>query len=201
MAEDGRRRRARPSRCASPRARPMVSACASRARAGRAWAAGAGDLYLDIRLEPHELYKVDGHDLYLEVPVAPWEAALGASVEIPTLDGKVSLKIPPGSRAGRSCGSRGKGLPRPQRRRIGRPLRGAADRHAVGVERGGERTLRQACAGLVLQSQGATSGSRAPEELCLLDLLCGVVHRAQRGCPRRVGAGLRAHRRGDRGAR
>jgi curved DNA-binding protein len=72
-----------------------------------------GDLYLDIKLEPHELYKVDGHDLYLEVPVAPWEAALGASVEIPTPSGKVNLKIPPGSRAGQKLRVRGRGLPRP----------------------------------------------------------------------------------------
>ena len=72
-----------------------------------------GDLYLDIRLEPHELYKVDGHDLYLEVPAAPWEAALGANVEIPTPTGKVSLKIPPGSRAGQKLRVRGRGLPRP----------------------------------------------------------------------------------------
>jgi curved DNA-binding protein len=76
--------------------------------------ARAGDLYLDIHLEPHELYKIDGHDLYLEVPVAPWEAALGASVEIPTPTGKVSLKIPPGSRAGQKLRVRGRGLPRPQ---------------------------------------------------------------------------------------
>jgi curved DNA-binding protein len=73
----------------------------------------AGDLYLDIRLEPHELYRADGHDLYLEVPVAPWEAALGASVEIPTPTGKLSLKIPPGSRAGQKLRVRGRGLPRP----------------------------------------------------------------------------------------
>jgi len=72
-----------------------------------------GDLYVNIQLRPHDLFRVSGHDLYLEVPVAPWEAALGAEVEIPTLDGRVSVKIPPGSRAGQKLRVRGKGLPRP----------------------------------------------------------------------------------------
>ncbi len=72
-----------------------------------------GDLYVNIRLRPHDLFRVSGHDLYLEVPVAPWEAALGADVQVPTLDGRVSVKIPPGSRAGQKLRVRGKGLPRP----------------------------------------------------------------------------------------
>jgi curved DNA-binding protein len=73
-----------------------------------------GDLYLNIQLRPHDLYQVSGHDLYLEVPVAPWEAALGGSVELPTPTGKVSLKVPPGSRAGQKLRVRGKGLPKPK---------------------------------------------------------------------------------------
>jgi curved DNA-binding protein len=72
-----------------------------------------GDLYVDIQLRPHDLFRVDGHDLYLELPVAPWEAALGAEVQIPTLDGRVSVKVPPASRAGQKLRVRGKGLPRP----------------------------------------------------------------------------------------
>ena len=72
-----------------------------------------GDLYVNIQLRPHDLFRVSGHDLYLELPVAPWEAALGAEVQIPTLDGRVSVKIPPGSRAGQKLRVRGKGLPRP----------------------------------------------------------------------------------------
>jgi curved DNA-binding protein len=72
-----------------------------------------GDLYLDIHLKPHPLYRVSGHDLFLEVPVAPWEAALGATVEIPTPSGRVSIKVPPGSKAGQKLRVRGKGLPRP----------------------------------------------------------------------------------------
>jgi len=75
--------------------------------------AADGDLYVNIRLRAHELFRVSGHDLYLEVPVAPWEAALGAEVEVPTLDGRVSVKIPAGSRAGQKLRVRGKGLPRP----------------------------------------------------------------------------------------
>jgi curved DNA-binding protein len=72
-----------------------------------------GDLYVNIQLRPHDLFKVSGHDLYLEVPVAPWEAALGAEVQIPTLDARVTVKIPGGSRAGQKLRVRGKGLPKP----------------------------------------------------------------------------------------
>jgi curved DNA-binding protein len=73
----------------------------------------AGDLYLDIALEPHPLFRVNGHDLDVEVPVAPWEAALGAQVELPTLEGRVTMKVPPGSQAGQRLRLAGKGLPRP----------------------------------------------------------------------------------------
>src|SRR5689334_8320580 len=72
-----------------------------------------GDLYLQIVLEPHPLYKVRGHDLEIEVPLAPWEAALGAQVEIPTLDGRVTMKVPAGSTGGQKLRLAGKGLPRP----------------------------------------------------------------------------------------
>ena len=72
-----------------------------------------GDLYLQIHLEPHPLFRVSGHDLDLEVPLAPWEAALGAQVEIPTMEGRVTMKVPPGSKAGQKLRLAGKGLPRP----------------------------------------------------------------------------------------
>jgi curved DNA-binding protein len=85
--------------------------------------AANGDLYVNIRLRPHDVFSVDGHDLYIEVPVAPWEAALGAEMEIPTLDGRVSIKVPPSSRAGQKLRVRGKGLPQPGR--------GAGDLYAV----------------------------------------------------------------------
>jgi curved DNA-binding protein len=72
-----------------------------------------GDLYLDIALRPHALFRPSGHDLYLDLPLAPWEAALGATIEVPTLDGAVNLKIPPGTAAGRKLRIAKKGLPRP----------------------------------------------------------------------------------------
>ena len=72
-----------------------------------------GDLFLNIALHPHPLYRVDGHDLYLDLPLAPWEAALGATVNVPTLAGAVSLKVPPGTSAGRKLRLAKRGLPRP----------------------------------------------------------------------------------------
>lgn len=68
-----------------------------------------GDLYLDIQVEAHPLYRTEGLDLYLDLPLAPWEATLGTSAEIPTPAGRVSLKVPQGTRAGQKLrlGSRG----------------------------------------------------------------------------------------------
>jgi len=73
----------------------------------------AGDLYLTVVFLPDPLFRTSGHDAWLEVPIAPWEAALGADIEIPTLEGKARLKIPAGSRAGQKLRLAGKGLPRP----------------------------------------------------------------------------------------
>src|SRR6195256_3011090 len=73
----------------------------------------AGDLFLHIALVPHPLFRVSGHDLDLEVPLAPWEAALGAQVEIPTLEGRVTMKVPAGSQTGQKLRLAGKGLPKP----------------------------------------------------------------------------------------
>lgn len=70
----------------------------------------AGDLYLEIEFRPHPLYRVDGRDLYLELPVSPWEAALGATVKVPTLGGIVELKIPEGSVSGRKMRLKGRGI-------------------------------------------------------------------------------------------
>ena len=72
---------------------------------------GAGDLYLDVEFLPHALYRAEGHDVYMTLPVAPWEAALGAEVEAPTPTGEVELKIPPGSASGRKLRLKGRGLP------------------------------------------------------------------------------------------
>jgi curved DNA-binding protein len=73
--------------------------------------APAGDLYLEIGFEPHPLFEIEDRDVLLTLPVAPWEAALGATVEVPTLGGTVTLKVPPGSRAGKRLRLRGRGLP------------------------------------------------------------------------------------------
>ena len=72
-----------------------------------------GDLYLNISLRPHPLYRTTGHDLYLDLPLAPWEAVLGANVEVPTLAGAVRLKIPPGTQAGQRFRLAKRGLPKP----------------------------------------------------------------------------------------
>ncbi len=72
-----------------------------------------GDLYLNIVLEPHPLFRVTGHDLYIDLPLSPWEAVLGTQVELPTLGGPVQLKVPPGTRAGQHLRLGKRGLPRP----------------------------------------------------------------------------------------
>jgi curved DNA-binding protein len=72
---------------------------------------GAGDLYLEVRLKKDALYRVSGKDLYLDLPVAPWEAALGASVKVPTPDGPIMLKIPAGSSQGQELRVKGRGIP------------------------------------------------------------------------------------------
>ena len=81
----------------------------------------AGDLYLEVRFAPDPIYRVEGKDIYLDLPVAPWEAALGASVKVPTPEGPVMLKIPPNSTKGRTMRLKGRGLP-------GKP---PGDMHAV----------------------------------------------------------------------
>lgn len=73
-----------------------------------------GDLYLNIELAPHRWFKVNGHDLYIDLPLAPWEAALGASVEVPTLGGPVRLKVPAGTQPGQKLRLARNGLPRPR---------------------------------------------------------------------------------------
>lgn len=70
-----------------------------------------GDLYLEIDLQPHALYKLDDNDIYLTLPITPWEAALGATIAVPTLGGKVELKIPANSQSGQKLRLRGRGMP------------------------------------------------------------------------------------------
>jgi len=72
----------------------------------------AGDLLLEIAFNPHRLYTVDGKDIYLNVPVSPWEATLGTKIDVPTPDGKkVGMKVPSDSQQGRKLRLKGKGLP------------------------------------------------------------------------------------------
>ena len=86
-----------------------------RGKGGKGFHGGRdGDLFLHIELLPHLLFRPAGHDLYIDLPLAPWEAALGATVAVPTLAGEVHLKIPPGTAAGQKLRLSKRGLPRPQ---------------------------------------------------------------------------------------
>lgn len=70
-----------------------------------------GDLYLEITFKPHTLYRVEGKDVYMDLPISPWEAALGASLTAPTPAGSVNLKIPPHSSTGKKLRLKGRGIP------------------------------------------------------------------------------------------
>lgn len=72
---------------------------------------GNGDLYLEIEFRQHRFFHAKGRDIYIDLPVTPWEAALGASVSVPTLGGRVELKIPAGSQTGKQLRLKGRGLP------------------------------------------------------------------------------------------
>jgi curved DNA-binding protein len=71
----------------------------------------AGDLYLEVHLRPHRVFQTDGRDILLHLPITPWEAALGAQLQVPTLGGPVTLKIPAGSQSGKRMRLKGRGLP------------------------------------------------------------------------------------------
>lgn len=72
----------------------------------------SGDLYLRVRLKPHSTFRRRGDDLDLDLPVAPWEASLGATVPVPTLTGTAQVRVPAGSSSGRRLRLRGRGLPK-----------------------------------------------------------------------------------------
>ena len=96
----------------------------------------AGDLYLAVDFEPHPFYRPDGRDIHLELPVTPWEAALGRKVKVPTLGGPVDLQIPGGSSTGKILRLKGRGLP-------GKP---AGDQYVelkVVVPPAGDETIRE----------------------------------------------------------
>ncbi len=73
--------------------------------------APAGDLFLEVEFAPHPTLRAEGRDLYLALPVAPWEAALGANVPVPTPGGTLEVTLPPGSKAGRKLRLKGRGIP------------------------------------------------------------------------------------------
>jgi curved DNA-binding protein len=73
-----------------------------------------GDLYLEIQLNPDARFRVEGANVYQDVPVTPWEAALGASISVPTPSGAVEVTVPPGSQSGRKLRLKGKGIPSAQ---------------------------------------------------------------------------------------
>ncbi len=87
------------------------SSSVSRAKARKAWRGRPGNLYLRAKFAQHPDFRVRGADLYYNLDLAPWEAVLGTTVDIPTLDGTVSLKIPAGTMAKQQLRLRGKGLP------------------------------------------------------------------------------------------
>jgi curved DNA-binding protein len=76
-----------------------------------AGAAGRASLIFRIRLRPHSLYVLQGKDVQIELPLAPWEAALGAKVAVPTLGGTVELTVPAGAQSGQKLRLRGRGFP------------------------------------------------------------------------------------------
>jgi len=82
---------------------------------GRGSEGGAnGDLYLVVRIAPHPRYRLSGRDLYLDLPLAPWEAALGTTVAVDTPGGEAKVKVPAGTSSGRRLRLRGRGLPNPR---------------------------------------------------------------------------------------
>ena len=88
-----------------------------------------GDLYLDIQVDAHPLYRAEGLDLYMDLPLAPWEAVLGADVELPTPSGRIALKVPAGTHAGQKLRLAGTRLVA-ARWHVGSPVCCRADRRA-----------------------------------------------------------------------
>jgi curved DNA-binding protein len=109
----GRRRDSRTLEVNIPAGTPDGHRLRLRGQGGGGTGGGpAGDLYLRVRIAPHPLFRLNGTDLEVEVPVAPWEAALGARIEVPLIDGRASLKLQPGVQSGQRLRLRGKGLAR-----------------------------------------------------------------------------------------
>ena len=79
----------------------------------------AGDLYITVRVQPHPLFERDGDDLRVTVPIAIHEAALGAKIEVPSIDGPARLRVPPGTQSGQHFRIRERGVPSPRDGRRG----------------------------------------------------------------------------------
>ena len=73
-----------------------------------------GDLHLRVEIEPDRRFRLEGRDLYTDLPLTPWEAALGTNVPVPSLDGQVTLKVPKGTQSGQKLRLKGKGMPDPK---------------------------------------------------------------------------------------
>ena len=80
------------------------------AKHGQPGTSEPGDLYVKLKIKPHSIFTVSGDDLTAEVPIAPWEAVLGATIEVPTIDGKREMKVPAGAQGGQRMRLRGQGL-------------------------------------------------------------------------------------------
>ena len=86
--------------------------------------ARAGDLFVNVKVQPHPVLRRDHDDLHMIVPVAVYEAALGSRIEVPSFDGPVRLRIPPGTQAGQRFRVSERGAPTRQREGSGGPSRG-----------------------------------------------------------------------------
>jgi curved DNA-binding protein len=109
----------------------------------------AGDLFLHVRLVPHPRYRVTGDDLELDLALAPWQAVLGDEVRVETLDGPVTLTVPPGTQSGRRLRLRGRGLPRGngQRGDLHAVVRVVIPERPSAAERAAYEALKRATAG------------------------------------------------------
>jgi curved DNA-binding protein len=80
-------------------------------KGGEAPGGPPGDLYLDVRVRPHRVFRREGRDIHLDVPIGVAEATLGARIDVPTLDGRATVTVPPGTHGGAKLRLRGKGIP------------------------------------------------------------------------------------------
>jgi curved DNA-binding protein len=76
--------------------------------------AASGDLYLVVRIAPHRIFRLEGRNIFVELRLAPWEAALGTSVAVPTPDGEAKVTVPAGTSSGKRLRLRGRGMPNPR---------------------------------------------------------------------------------------